>query len=417
MSSSHNETPKKGLGVELQSRKTPISTPKNFARFVLLSNNSNLLTPSPSLKHRVVRNPFENQLERLHLPVISSPSLFQSSTVTPSRRTFEWSIDELSNLNPVNVIPHETQYNENFDPIREAQAQAAINSFFTEQIIGESLLFGFTFNNVLSVVVPSPEDCSLRNQRIIFKDEDISLKIINSTAMLPFKADQAAEKRDAYTQTSLTFPPKLPKEVEEVLMKYNLMNDDDSGQGHEESDESFDASSRSMMDISTLRRKLFINPPHDSPVGESSPKIVYADLSPPPKSPQLGNAPNSCELKNATLRRSGSFGCDLFGELSPIRPGSPFNNSFNDVSMLSDFGGQETPSGRKSCLKLKKKGKNLSESFLLLQSEEFEENVEVLKIDPPKTRRFARYDSGFPADDEDSKFPACFETQNDYMQF
>lgn len=141
----NEETPTKQAPNEVQMRnKTPATTPKNLARFLLLSNNQ-AFTPSPSsLSHRVVRNPFENQLhERLHLPVISSPSLF-NTLATPKRRSvnhnsqeFEWTIEELSSLNPVNVVPHETQFREELDPIREAQAQAAINSFFTEQKIGE----------------------------------------------------------------------------------------------------------------------------------------------------------------------------------------------------------------------------------------------------------------------------------------
>lgn len=131
MDPSFNEkTPKKQLYNvnEVQTRKTPTSTPtKNqLARFLLLANNQSF-TPSPnSLRQRVVRNPFEYQLhERLHLPMISSPSLFHTS-VTPKRdlsskpeEQFEWTIEDLSELNPVNVIPHETQFHEVLDPVRE----------------------------------------------------------------------------------------------------------------------------------------------------------------------------------------------------------------------------------------------------------------------------------------------------------
>lgn len=139
MEPASNETPTKLDKAEYQLRKTPMSTPKSstsLARFVLLSNNSSF-TPSPSslAKRQSVRNPFENQFhERLHLPVISSPSLFQER---PTEK-FQWNIDELSNLVPVNFVPHDTQFQENLDPVREAQAQAAIHSFFTEQIIGKA---------------------------------------------------------------------------------------------------------------------------------------------------------------------------------------------------------------------------------------------------------------------------------------
>lgn len=136
MEPSHSKTPKRCVN-EYQNRKTPVTTPKNLARFVLLSNNSAF---SPSPHHpKIVRNPFENQIhERLHLPVISSPSLFESTTYQGLSPKFSWDIEELSNLNPVNVVPHESQFMQSFDEVREAQAQAAISSFFTEQIIGKS---------------------------------------------------------------------------------------------------------------------------------------------------------------------------------------------------------------------------------------------------------------------------------------
>lgn len=70
---SNDKTPKRLILSSISLKKTPISTPKNFVtRFNLLANNNGTQTPSPLLKNRVVRNPFESQLhERLHMPVIS----------------------------------------------------------------------------------------------------------------------------------------------------------------------------------------------------------------------------------------------------------------------------------------------------------------------------------------------------------
>lgn len=70
---SNEKTPKKLFFGGITSKKTPNLTPKNFVtRFNLLANNNVNLTPSPLMKGRVVRNPFENQLhEILHMPVIS----------------------------------------------------------------------------------------------------------------------------------------------------------------------------------------------------------------------------------------------------------------------------------------------------------------------------------------------------------
>lgn len=69
---SNDKTPKRLLLNSISLKKTPISTPKNFVtRFNLLASNGTQ-TPSPLLKNRVVRNPFENQLHaNLHMPVIS----------------------------------------------------------------------------------------------------------------------------------------------------------------------------------------------------------------------------------------------------------------------------------------------------------------------------------------------------------
>lgn len=116
---------------------TLISTPKNLVRQMLLSHNQSF-TPSPSVSsQKIVRNPFENHLyERLHMSMINSPvSMFQ--TLSPTRQ-FEWTIEDLSELHPVNLVPHETQFSDDLDPVREAHAQATIRSFFAEdQEIGK----------------------------------------------------------------------------------------------------------------------------------------------------------------------------------------------------------------------------------------------------------------------------------------
>lgn len=246
--------------------------------------------------------------------------------------------------------------------------------------------------------------------------------IVNSTALLTSCVmSQVADagkhsKREIASQTVLTFPPILPKEVEELLKNYHYIDNNDADL--KEFDSTTD-SNRSMMDISTLRRKLFINRP-ESPCC-SSLEFLGVNLSPAPQTPELTL---SCQAMNSATRRD-SFSCDMFGELSPIQAcSSPMIS--NDISMTSDFG-HETPSrrnfGRKT---LQKKGKNLSESFCLLQNDFFDEAssenqvVEAIKEFPQNSfsvihsesvpLRFGRFDSGFPADD-DSKLSA------EFMQF
>lgn len=69
-----------------------------------------------------------------------SPSLFHQPATPQMCSTqlkWEWTIDEISSLNPVNVEAHETQFLSSTDPEKEAKAQAKINIFFKERIIGK----------------------------------------------------------------------------------------------------------------------------------------------------------------------------------------------------------------------------------------------------------------------------------------
>lgn len=153
-------------------------------------------TPTPPSRFRKIVNPFEAGLtERLHLPLIGSPSLFHrpaTPQMCSTQLEFEWTIDEVSSLNPANVEAHETQFQSIIDPEIEAKAQAAISSFFKEQII-----------------VPSPDDCPLRDQKIILNSNN------SLTECRPVKS-----KRDGYCQTELTLPPNLPKEIEDALRPF-----------------------------------------------------------------------------------------------------------------------------------------------------------------------------------------------------
>jgi protein aurora borealis len=224
---------------------------------------------------------------------------------------FEWTIEELSTLNPVNVVAHETQFREENDPEREAEAQAAISSFFSEHQI-----------------VPSPQNCQLRKQKIELRSDD---QIYNSTA-LPDNLNRVSschniskirkikESRDVTTQTAVSFPPNLPKEIEDLFKKYQLENDAATPCNNENDDDNQSL----MMDISTLRRKLFIKPP-ESP---ETPLLCGDDnfaihLSPAPKTPELTGCAHS---------QDDSLSSDMFGDMSPI---SLRNDSFNHSSPIS----------------------------------------------------------------------------------
>ncbi|XP_067647750.1 protein aurora borealis [Eurosta solidaginis] len=183
-------TPSKPPNCNMSTTFSSISS--TSSKQISYSTSSN--TPPPKRFHRI-RNPFEPVLaERLHLPLIASPSLFQRPT-TPqlSSTQFEWNIDEVSSLQPANVEPHETQFHDSPDPEYEAKAQSAISSYFKE-----------------NQIVPSPVDCPLRSQRIILSELNSNTPITKPGRRI----------RDCGTQTELTLPVILPRALEEALMPY-----------------------------------------------------------------------------------------------------------------------------------------------------------------------------------------------------
>uniref|UniRef100_A0A182PJE9 Protein aurora borealis n=1 Tax=Anopheles epiroticus TaxID=199890 RepID=A0A182PJE9_9DIPT len=311
------------------------------------SNRFNLLPvlqtpPSRIFKGRIV-NPFEPHLaERLHLPMIGSPSLFHhpSTPQNSSITQFEWTIDEVSSLGPANVEPHETQFIETPDPVAEARVQAAISTYFKEHNI-----------------VPSPIDCPLRNQKIVLsKDSSSTASSANGIGTSKRKV------RDGICQTILSFPPHLPKEVEDVLQKYLTYNEDQQ-QKH---DTALDESSVSSIDHdardASLRRKLFNTSTaidgEDSDAGGASRFGNSIDdfdlraLSPAPESPEVLVVQE--QTSEQDLKRSRYYGShemlnhivesdadSSFGALSPISksiasssPTDAFDLQHSDVDAI-----------------------------------------------------------------------------------
>ncbi|XP_037938895.1 protein aurora borealis [Teleopsis dalmanni] len=196
------------------------------------SGHKHIINTPPAKRFHRVKNPFEATWERLHLPMIESPSLFQRST-TPqlSSTQFEWSIEQVSSLKPAHLEPHETQFYDSPNPEYEAKAQSAISSFFKDQ-----------------QVVPSPVDCPLRNQRIALSE------LHNITPITKPK-----RIRECSTQTELSLPVHLPPELEEALLPYFQPALANSSSYAEESMNSIYKSCFSKIDFkdTSMRRKLF----------------------------------------------------------------------------------------------------------------------------------------------------------------
>lgn len=253
-------------------------------------------TPTPPSRLRKIVNPFEIGLaDRLHLPLIGSPSLFQrppTPQLCSTQLEFEWTIDDVSSLNPANVEAHETQFQSVVDPEVEAKAQAAISSFFNEQVIA-----------------PSPDDCPLRDQKII----------LSSSISQPAKVF-----RDGYCQTELTLPPILPAEVEAALRPYFTftqsqqqtppIDQEDTVEGkNDASTIDHEAHEKS------LHRKLlgFFGNSNDSSSISDIEQDVNLD-SPAPQTPQMA-------LKNLGSRRF------LTPSNQPLEHKSPLNISLSPV--------------------------------------------------------------------------------------
>lgn len=328
---------------------TPTSLSRTAAGTTKISLLPGIQTPPSRLIKGKVINPFEAHLtERLHLPVICSPSLFERPR-TPSNGSgmqFEWTIDEVSSLGPANVEPHETQFMETPDPVTEAKAQAAISAYFKDNSI-----------------VPSPIDCQLRNQKIILNGE--------STAIDSFTGRKSKRKRDGIVQTILTFPPILPKEVEDILAPYFSFHDNQQ-QTHEsiiELDNSIDHDARD----ASLRRKLFncsaASTASEGDRDDSLGNLDMRSLSPAPGTPEV----DKVSIQN--LKRSRCFGSqeikidpdeislspvvdktkESFGALSPISKTStspsPLKPTSNSTE-LSDHDAiyRSTPERSKSAI-------------------------------------------------------------------
>lgn len=287
----------------------------------------------------VILSLFSSYLRKIH-KTSCSPSLFNAPS-TPKQNSgklevFEWTIEDLSSFNPVNVVAHETQFRDDMDPEREAQVQAAISSFFSEhQIVPSPKMCKqkFELSNIYnSTAIPEASSSSTSNNKIDFNCHIAKINKISDKSV-----------RENSTQTAITFPPSLPKEIEDLFKRFQV-NENEKQPSYANNDDEDDINDKSMMDISTLRRKLFIKPPESPEMSANSctDDTFAIHLSPAPRTPQLRKT-----IYEPII--DGGFGCDnslssdMFGELSPIAMpvgsfdcSSPLSSSMKDISMISD---------------------------------------------------------------------------------
>ncbi|XP_036327246.1 protein aurora borealis-like [Rhagoletis pomonella] len=300
----HPRTPSKTINCSISTTINSMSSSSSKQ----MSCSTALSTPPAKRFHRI-RNPFEPVLaERLHLPLIASPSLFQRPT-TPqlSSTQFEWNIDEVSSLKPANVEPHETQFHDSPDPEYEAKAQSAISSYFKEHQI-----------------VPSPVECPLRSHRIILSELNSYTPISKSGRRI----------RDCGTQTELSLPVVLPRALEEALMPYFQPHLAVADRHNCETDSQMRFSTDShasifndVKDVS-LRRNLFdmknivVLEEGRTPTIEAKCKMTHSNSSP------SSNCGSSCGGQFVIVGKlSDSLDKSSFGSLSPISASDGLSNS------------------------------------------------------------------------------------------
>ena len=183
-------------------------------------------------------NPFDSQIsmDRLHLPTCS-PSVF-SIVVSPSHESTSsssgqfWSLDQQARLFPAQISDDSPWKQDaavsKMDPDEEDKTQEAIDLYFSRHH-----------------KITSPEDSvpisvsSLHQRSILMESVGNSPNLTAPPDKSNMHENNEQEKADssrtssdldngqcsASTQTSLSFPPILPTELEKVLAKYGLLKD------------------------------------------------------------------------------------------------------------------------------------------------------------------------------------------------
>ncbi|XP_057374627.1 protein aurora borealis-like isoform X1 [Daphnia carinata] len=226
--------------------------------------NSPSMTPPPSftsiktpIKNNP-KNPFDaNLTEHLHLETFS-PSVF-SRVLSPSEdQDSNWRIEHVALLNPTDFSPN---FNHHLtDPTTEAEAQEKILQFFSQKQIA-----------------PSP--WSHPRTRVLARSKSKTPGEVSPSQ---------ATCKNVWTQTSLSFPPVLPLEVEEILSQY--MNDPQDHTAAQSSTSSNSECDDSSLNASSLRRKLF-SQMNTTPQPEDA--VTYVRSREQSSSPILTTGPHS----------------------------------------------------------------------------------------------------------------------------
>ncbi|XP_015115239.1 protein aurora borealis [Diachasma alloeum] len=270
--------------------------------FTLIPNH---MTPPSGITRFMARNPFDADLtNRLHLSVIS-PTIF--SKVSPKMQgspAFAWTIDELAIMTPAMIDEFPVQQNHCTDPEVEIHAQKAIDKFFSEPQIH-----------------PSPWNLRKETQPLmVMTPTTRPVEALGTSRVSPIGM------KDCATQTVLTLPPVLPKDLEEALKPYFTFTQDQSTPPDTD-----DANSSN----NSLRRKLFFT--HDeSSEDEDDGPFVLSPLKSTSSPPQSGMFVHGTPLRGRPYSMQRNHGTPYTNSknLSPLNM-SPICNPTLDMSCQS----------------------------------------------------------------------------------
>ncbi|XP_074757275.1 protein aurora borealis [Athene noctua] len=269
---------------------------------------------TPETPGRVtVLNPFESPSDyyTLQEQIVSSPSVFKSTTSSSTPGKFRWSIDQLALINPVEIdsedVRRQAMYlsHARIDKETEDRRQKAIEEFFTKRLI-----------------VPSPWTEHEGKQVSQFN----STKSIDLNNISPIGRQLTLQpgKSNAACQTVLSLPVDF--NLEKILGEY-FKTDEFADQSQEN------------LSSSSLRRKLFLeengsvsgclSPSLHSPCGSQPLGVLCSiDISPvrcrsPLETSSSGQFSSSPIQGGARAYSLGSITSPTFPEGSPAHNGSP----------------------------------------------------------------------------------------------
>lgn len=344
-------TPQRGMCIFPRSSNNS-SSATSSGKKLMRSRSEITRTPSSGMRH----NPFDSQIsvDRLALPTCS-PSVF-SIVVSPGTEESScsgqfWSLDQQARLFPAQISDDSPWKQEamiskqKMDPELEDKTQEAIDLYFSqhhkvtspEEVLPIS--YGASQRSMLMESVGNSPDLANENSRTdkhsrmdIGEEKGNSNSSSEANSLVINDSGQVNQN----TQTWLSFPSQLPPDVEEMLLKYGLIE-----QLPTEGVKILEASSRpwtskpnivreeSNISNSTLRRKLFAAMiPDEDLADESESDIEENDVKSPTQSELFKNTP-ICEstamvispgkvIMTPTSQRIPSPNKSLSWSLSPV---------------------------------------------------------------------------------------------------